>query len=132
MSSFSQCGRINSSKAHTYKIYGKINNPLNSIPECPDDGMFTTDINLFNDDIAIGVISGTLVKGLSTTEISLTDVYDLDHPENSVIYRTQNGTTYKYSLENATYTPKEVSSDVLLFQAIYSDYGNFLTIQSSD
>lgn len=128
----SQCGRINSSKPHTYKIYGKINNPLNSIPEYPADSMFTTDINLFNDDIAIGVISGRLEKGLSTTEISLTDVYDLDHPENSVIYRTDGGTTYKCSLKDATYTPKEVSSDVLLFQAIYSDYGNFLTIQSSD
>ena len=128
----SQCGRINSSKPHTYKIYGKINNPLNSIPEYPSDGMFTTSINLFNDDTAIGVISGHLVKQVSTTEISLTDVYDLDHPENSVIYRTEEGTTYKYSLDNATYIPKEVSADVLLFQAIYANYGNFLTIQSSD
>ena len=132
MSSFSQCGRINSSKPHTYKIYGKINNKLNTIPEYPTGGVFSTTINLFNDKTTVGVISGTLVKGESTTATSLTEVYDLDHPENSVIYRKDGGTTYTYSLTNATYTPSDVSSDVLLFQAVYANYGNSLTIQSSD
>ena len=127
-----QCGRINDSKPQTYKVYGTINNKLSSVPSKPEDNIFSVSIELFNNETNVGTLEGQLTEGTTApVSESYTDVYNLSDPNSSVIYRIDGGTIKEYHLTKGKYSPKDVPIDVFLFQAVYSIYGNNLTIKPS-